>query len=402
MNFKCSNLPELKCFSAIELLGGTGGLDHTITWVYISQATHISEWVHGGELVFITGIGEHYTDAHLCRLLEECAANSTAGVVIMCSPEHIRRVPNQMIQLANQLNMPLYRMPWDLKLVDVTREIADTIITNQLKERSSAGFFSELLFARNISQDTVRQMGVHCGADLSRPAAIMILRPDFRGDSYYRRIDYDNLMTRLEKEMSDYLRMTKRSVVSCIYMDEIFFYISCSDNASAAEVCKKIRSFGTEFMRKHPDYRLRGGMGRAGATPEEIRSSYAEARKALSHSEKNKDEISIYFFAELGIISLLINADNQQELISYCRSVLSPLADSDKHYGTSYISTLEAYLDSNCSLAAAAEKMFIHRNTMVYRVNKIRELLKIDFNDMNAKAECVNALHIMKHFDIEL
>ena len=136
--------------------------------------------MHGGELVFITGIGEHYTDAHLCRLLEECAANSTAGVVIMCSPEHIRRVPNQMIQLANQLNMPLYRMPWDLKLVDVTREIADTIITNQLKERSSAGFFSELLFARNISQDTVRQMGVHCGADLSRPAAIMILRPDFR------------------------------------------------------------------------------------------------------------------------------------------------------------------------------------------------------------------------------
>lgn len=82
--------------------------------------------------------------------------------------------------------------------------------------------------------------------------------------------------------------------------------------------------------------------------------------------------------------------------------MLSPLADSDKHYGTSYISTLEAYLDSNCSLAAAAEKMFIHRNTMVYRVNKIRELLKIDFNDMNAKAECVNALHIMKHFDIEL
>lgn len=401
MNIKCSNLSELKCFATIELVGGSGGLDHNITWVYINQAEHVSEWVHGGELVFITGMGERFSDDQLCSMLEECSQNGTAGVVVLCSPDHIKSIPPRMIRLANELNMPLYRMPWELKLVDVTREIADTIITNQLKERSSAGFFSELLFSRNISQETVRQMGVHCGADLSKPGAIMILRPDFRGDSAYHRMDYDNLMTRLEKEMEDYLRITKHSVVSCIYMDEIFYYISCADNTAAGELCEKIRGFGAEFMRKHRDYRLRGGFGRVGTSLSEIRSSYAEARRALSHSEKNKDDVSIYFFAELGIISLLINAGDQS-LRSYCRSVLGVLADSDRDYGTSYVRTLEVYLDSNCSLAAAAEKLFIHRNTMVYRVNKIRGLLRIDFNDMNAKAECVNALHIMKHFDIEL
>lgn len=201
--------------------------------------------------------------------------------------------------------------------------------------------------------------------------------------------------------MEDYLRITKHSVVSCIYMDEIFYYISCADNSAAAELCDKIRGFGAEFMRKHRDYRLRGGVGRVGTNLAEIRSSYAEARRALSHSEKNKDDVSIYFFPDLGIISLLINAGDEA-LRDYCRSVLGILADSDHDYGTSYIRTLEVYLESNCSLAAAAEKLFIHRNTMVYRVNKIRELMKIDFSDMNAKAECMNALRIMKHFDIEL
>lgn len=401
MNIKCSNLSELKCFSTIELVGGSGGLDHNITWVYINQAEHVSEWVHGGELVFITGMGERLTDDKLCSLLEECAQNGTAGVVVLCSPDHIKSIPERMIRLANELNMPLYRMPWELKLVDVTREIADTIITNQLKERSSAGFFSELLFSRNISQDTIRQMGVHCGADLSKPAAIMILRPDFRGDSAYHRMEYDNLMTRLEKEMESYLHMTRHSVVSCIYMDEIFYYISCADNAAASELCVGIRRFGADFMGKHPDYRLRGGVGSVGTTLAEIRSSYAEARRALSQSEKSREAVSIDFFADLGIISMLINVEDKS-LKSYCRSVLGILADSDRDYGTSYVSTLETYLECNCSLAAAAEKLFIHRNTMVYRVNKIRELTKMDFNDMNAKAECMNALHIMKHFDIEI
>lgn len=36
MNLKCSRLPELKCFSRIRPVAGENGLEHDITWVYIS------------------------------------------------------------------------------------------------------------------------------------------------------------------------------------------------------------------------------------------------------------------------------------------------------------------------------------------------------------------------------
>ena len=402
MNLKCSGLSELKCFSRIRLAAGEKGLDHNITWVYICQVGQISEWIHGGELVFVSGMDGDYTDDMLCRMLQECVENAAAGMVVLCSEEHISRIPEKMLEIADRAGMPLYEMPYDLKLVDVTREIADTIIMNQLREHSTAGFFSELLFSRNISSAAVRQMGIHCGADIDSPATVMIVSLIYNGEDIYRRADYDNALNILCKNLSAFLDAQKISSVSCVYMDEIFIYVNCANNRSASQLCEKIRGICRLFTEKHPDYRIRAGMGRAGSSIEEVRRSYAEARRSLAAAEKNDEPFCVVFFADLGIIRLLINADNMEELRDYCLSVLGPLAESDKNFGTDYVRTLEVYLNCNCSLVAAAEQLFIHRNTMVYRIGKIRELLNTDFSDMNSKAECMNALHILRHFDIDL
>ena len=402
MNLKCSGLPELKCFSRIRLAAGENGLEHNITWVYICQGSQISEWIHGGELVFVSGMDGDYSDDTLCGMLQECIENAAAGMVVLCSAEHISRIPEKMLEIADRAGMPLYEMPWDLKLVDVTREIADTIIMNQLREHSTAGFFSELLFSRNISSAAVRQMGMHCGADIDSPATVMIVSLIYNGEDIYRRTDYDNALNILCKNLGAFLDTQKINSVSCVYMDEIFIYVNCANNRSASQLCEKIRGICSLFIEKHPDYQIRAGMGRAGNCIEEVRRSYAEARRSLSTAEKNNEPVCVVFFAELGIIRLLINADNMEELRDYCLSVLGPLAESDKNFGTDYVRTLEVYLNCNCSLVAAAEQLFIHRNTMVYRIGKIRELLNTDFSDMNSKTECMNALHILRHFDIDL
>lgn len=92
--------------------------------------SQISEWIHGGELVFVSGMDGDYSDDTLCGMLQECIENAAAGMVVLCSAEHISRIPEKMLEIADRAGMPLYEMPWDLKLVDVTREIADTIIMN--------------------------------------------------------------------------------------------------------------------------------------------------------------------------------------------------------------------------------------------------------------------------------
>ena len=123
MSIKCKNLLELKFFQKIKLVGGRGGLNHTITWVYINQDKSVSKWIHGGEIVFITGMDFSYSNELLVKLVQECIENAASGIVILCGSEFISEIPDEIIEIADQYDMPLFEMPWDLKLVDITKEI---------------------------------------------------------------------------------------------------------------------------------------------------------------------------------------------------------------------------------------------------------------------------------------
>ena len=59
--------------------------------------------------------------------------------------------------------------------------------------------------------------------------------------------------------------------------------------------------------------------------------------------------------------------------------------------------TLEAYLDHNCNAAAAAEHLFIHRNTMRYRMDKIKKILCCELDDLDVYLELKMAFEIKNY-----
>ena len=81
MSVTCQDLLPLKYFERIKLVAGQNGLDRTVTWPYVGQTSSVSQWVHGGELLFITGIA-HSADK-LKDLILECIQKKLAGLVIL-------------------------------------------------------------------------------------------------------------------------------------------------------------------------------------------------------------------------------------------------------------------------------------------------------------------------------
>ena len=63
------------------------------------------------------------------------------------------------------------------------------------------------------------------------------------------------------------------------------------------------------------------------------------------------------------------------------------MVQSDESRGTDYLSFLKTYFDCNCNIKDTADKLFIHRNTAVYKIKKIDELLDCDLSDFEV---CVN------------
>ena len=90
MSVTCQDLLTLKYFERIKLVAGPNGLDRTVTWPYVGQTSTVSQWVHGGELLFITGI-VHSADK-LKDLILECIQKKLAGLVILVGNEYINSI----------------------------------------------------------------------------------------------------------------------------------------------------------------------------------------------------------------------------------------------------------------------------------------------------------------------
>ena len=81
----------------------------------------------------------------------------------------------------------------------------------------------------------------------------------------------------------------------------------------------------------------------------------------------------------------------------YALAQLEPLIAYDAKYGKNLLRTLEVYLQANCSLVRTAQRMYLHRNTLAYRLEKIRELLDLPIEEAQARNHLYNCLKIYRY-----
>lgn len=396
---KCRDLLELKSFDTIDLVAGENGLDHIITWVYINQDTSVGDWIHGGELVFLTGMETMYEENTLLEICRECIEYSVAGIVILTCKEYIDEIPEVVIELADIKKMPLFRMPWNLKLVDVTKEIADTIIVSQLQERSASKFFFELLFSEIFSSNSVKSMALHFGVDIEQPAMLMVFRPTIKQSEDPNK--RENVIVLFQRKLDELFGILNVNAITYIFMDEILVFSNLTEVNECEKIVKEIKTLSKSFTNKFSEVNIFGGVGEPCTDISYIRFSYKEAKQSLIFSEQSGLNVAVHTFSEMGVLRLIINKKDAAIIEEYCYDTLKPLIDFDNKKSTEYLKTLKVYLSNNCCLVKAAEELFIHRNTMVYRVEKLKEFLRTDFEDMYVKAELINALKLLEYYSFD-
>ncbi len=115
----------------------------------------------------------------------------------------------------------------------------------------------------------------------------------------------------------------------------------------------------------------RVGFGGSYAQPSGLRWSYFEARESLTRGESvNRPD-------RLSLTSLLM-ASEDVPLADLASEALDPVADFDEKHGAELMLTLEKYLALNGSVAAVADVLQLHRNTVRYRLQQIVDLSGYD------------------------
>lgn len=128
------------------------------------------------------------------------------------------------------------------------------------------------------------------------------------------------------------------------------------------------------------DFRL--GIGRYYSGIEGLRKSFHEAKKSLSFSDKNND---IVFYSDLGVYSLIGQIRNKGELKLFYEDTIGVLLEYDTNSELQLLNTLQCYFENDERLNVTAEKLFIHINTLKYRIKRIEILTNYDLKKADDK-----------------
>ncbi len=394
MAVRCGDLVNLPSLRQIRLVAGADGLDRNIRWVYTAEvledALQVAHWLNGGELLFLTGIGLRENAGRLTELIRSVAAKNIAGIVIFIGP-YIQNIDDQSLQLANQLKMPLFELPWEVKLVEVSHEICSAIIMKEMEEQSLQNLLENILFSKFESPDSFVKITALHGYDLAVPQRVLIADlDDFEAFLKDKGGKDEYAVLRLKSEFQKVVRRAlsknNQQALAMPRSDSIIMLVPGGENDD-----RNIKKL-VDDIRKNVTEQLYGltvsvGIGNCYQDLKDMKQSLHEAEQALRVAKLNERKNSTCFFKKLGVYRLLLNCNDRKGLESIFQEMLGELLQYDRHNGTNLVKTLAIFLEEKGSLIVTAGRLFIHRNTLTYRLQKIEEVSGFKIN--NAE-DCFN------------
>jgi DNA-binding PucR family transcriptional regulator len=139
---------------------------------------------------------------------------------------------------------------------------------------------------------------------------------------------------------------------------------------SAFERLNEVCNFGG------PEYRIRAGISANEAGLRSLSRSYKKALALLRIAERQEQPIVSY--GNIGLYQLLLEIEDQKVMKSFYEEKLGQLEAYDRKNRTDYLLTLKQYLESNGSIQEVAKETFVHRNTINYKIKKIKEILQCE------------------------
>lgn len=130
------------------------------------------------------------------------------------------------------------------------------------------------------------------------------------------------------------------------------------------------------------------GLGNTYSDIRLVRKSYLEAMEVIKSAEFiGRPQSTPVQFCKLGVYRYLevIATTNYKQ--SYQNADLEKLVKHDAEHHSELIKTLKFYLEHDCKLKQTAEALFIHPNSLNYRIKQISSLIPLDLHDMNLKSQ---------------
>jgi GAF domain-containing protein len=273
------------------------------------------------------------------------------------------------------------------------------------------GFFDDLLHGTYDSEESLRQRASFLGCELSKPHIILMIEvtpvenghpereqqalPADTTDDGAEDGDDDsraaNGFFQLEEERQAMLRrisgMVKRRIQenypgSLVHEHEnLLTAVMCLSKDPAATRLKTWLRELVRQMRIEHLVRLSIGVGNPCHNLSDYRRGFAEASEALQMGQTLNREGGVTYFNDLGVYRYLYKIARMDDLRDMYQEQVARISNYDRRKGTDLLDTLETYLECAGNLTKTASRLFVHRNTLIQRLDRLQSLCEIDLQE---------------------
>lgn len=253
------------------------------------------------------------------------------------------------------------------------------------------------LLQQRVRQETQDQLGadlVEALLDRQQPPDAMIAR--------FRRLGYTIAPTRQHRVLAVQMPDDRDAANVCAALMRDLQWAADREGGECVWASHEDMTIGfCSFGRQMPERRIREwvrqafegvgdpgcpmGVSRVVSGVDGLREAVLQAREACRLGQLVSTCTSPYYYEDLGLYRLLGGLRDREELARFYRETVEPLARYDQEHSTELVHTLDVFFSENANASSTARSLFVHRNTLNYRLQRIVEITGMDLNDAEAR-----------------
>lgn len=365
----------------MNLVAGKSGLSNLVQWVHIIEDNNVAAFLHGNELVFTAGILNEQSD-WLLEFAKKLYAAGTSAFVVNIGP-YTKQIPKEVIDYCNKVNLPLFTIPWETKMVDMTRDFCHRIMKAEQTENNAATTLKNIIFNVGDIDAQVLQMERYGYQRDDRFCFVSIAL------SAEQTARLDDPLEAISKNAERIAKWMHEMFISFTYKENLILVLpNYSDEEISAFVSEMLKIYGQDT--REPALYVGISANRVGIYNQ--KTSFENALSAVEMARLRN--LRCCYHEQLGIFKVLYAISDKAVLREYCNHVIGKLEAYDRENKAGLVDILQTYLENNGCLQTVSDKRFVHRNTVTNKLKKIEEITGYNPLDLKDKVELCMALYI--------
>lgn len=367
----------------LEVVAGKEGLDNIISWSYCVEALIDKSFLRGGEVVITTGVGK--ANEEWLYSYVEMLVQKEVSCLILNVGTYIHTIPEEVKVLCNRHQLPLVKMPLNSKVFEVIKDFCYEIMIDEKNETDIGQTLRSMIFYPREAKQHFHILQEY-GFEINKNFLILSIDMQFKNGEpenfnssfrfgsekvfrsmklKYGHFEYEGVREKLQIFIINGLQKDQINELLIQFRKLSRQYVHCETYMGVSPVYGNINNLSKNF------------------------------RKAqyLSRLGKRK-KISPVLFDEAGVDKILISVDDSEVLKEFYLDILGELVQYDLNNNTQYMELLKVYLENDASVQVTADKMFVHRNTINYQLNRIKSITGLNLNTLEERFKLMLAYRI--------